>query len=248
VTKANALPEWLAFVPCITGGDDDPVTPNPPVATEQNFGSEALGELLSRLDAKDDATKKLADDLKAAQDLLREQENAQLTAAQQAERDRKTALKTAEKRAEDAEKLAAAGEKAVAYAKSLGIKYGIEHYADDEGNIKYTWADVDTVVELLKLESIEIDFDKGTTKGLYEQLDTLAEKKPFLLKTGAPQAPPPNLGGPIGTPPAGGNTGNQPVTPQDANDLAALYPSMAKLLGGPTRPGYVVTSTSKAGV
>lgn len=226
MNRIELTPNWLRFVPCITGGDDDP-NPKP---EDQNFGSEALGELLSRLDAKDDATKKLADDLKAAQDLLRDQENARLTAEQQAERDRKSKLREAEKRATDAEAKATEAEKAVNFAKQIGIKYAIEHLTNDEGKAKYTWQDVDTVFDLLKKDDIEFDFTTGVAKGLDTQLDLLAEKKPFLLKTDQKQETPNpsywNSG--TGTPPSGGNTGDHGNNKTVA-EYAKLYPALGSI-------------------
>jgi hypothetical protein len=241
VKQFNPLPAWLRFVPAITGGDD-PVDPPageaPKPGDENNFGSEAIGELLSRLDKKDANYAKVAAELAAAQDLLREQENARLSAEQKATRDALAEKRALEKRAADAETAAAEGNKAIEYAKAVGIKYAIEHLTDKDGKPKYVWADVATVYELLNHDDITFDFSKGEATGLEAQLDELAAKRPFLL--GNPQVTPGNQPPPAyGQPPAGAGNGAPGVkTPADYADK---YPAMAKIAGR-QRPGYAIQS------
>lgn len=237
------LPAWLAFVPSITGGDDDPATttPPPPANSTENFGSEAIGELLSRLDTKDANNKKLADDLTAAQALLKEQEDQRLSEAQKSQRDQQSAIRAAEKRATDAEAKAAQGDKAIAYAKALGIKWGIEHLADKDGKAKYQWEDTDTVYELLKHDGITVDFETGKLDGLEAQLDELAKRQNgFLLKKGNGASGVPILG----VQPGGGNSGGGEGAKKTAADYADRYPSMARISGRPQQPGYAVQSAT----
>lgn len=244
----DILPPWLINCGPIFGGDDDPTPPEDPpadvppavVALTPAEISEMIGGIVSQLNAPSttDAEKaQLQKDLADAQQIIESNANATASATQKAERDHKKALT-------DAQRDAAEGIKAKELLNTWGTKFLISSLVDKDGNPKYQWNDIDTVFKLLDHSTLSIDVETGKCEGLEAQLDDLAKKQPFLLKTGetppaTPGATPP--AGTYGAPPAGGMSGAGKEN-KTADDYAQLYPgSMGRLIGGrPQQPGYVI--------
>ena len=199
-----------------------------------------VGGIMTQIGAATtDAEKaKLQQDLADAQRIIQENADATATAAQKAQREHSRSLTEAQKKAAD-------GEKAVAHATSLGIKYAIEHFKDKDGKTVYEWEDTDTVFELLDKASVKYDLDKGEAAGLDKALEALAKSKPFLLKNkGNPQPAAPAGTWPqqpgawpqaIGTPPSAPNTGTSPAgrTVDDYAAMPAYRAAFGRLKGMP---------------
>ena len=64
----------------------------------------------------------------------------------------------------------------------IAIRQAIEKDAAEDGS-KRTWYDVNMVESLLKSEELAIDTKDFSVGGLKEQLDAIAEEKPFLVKS-----------------------------------------------------------------
>lgn len=231
----DRLPKWVSTIGDISGADPEPTPPGdtPPAVMSQADIAALLGDIMSQAQAAktDDEKAKLAKDLKDAQDIIAANEAANQSAAQREASEAKRELRTALAEAE-------AGKQAAAYATRIGTMYAIERLTakDDQGveHVKYQWQDVDTVYALLDHSKITFDFSTGKVSGLEAQLDKLAAEKGFLLKPADNPSGGPVYTPPVGTPPAGGNSGDRSDSPRNLSqyaNMSAYKNSLGRLPG-----------------
>jgi hypothetical protein len=95
----------------------------------------------------------------------------------------------------------------------------INDFKDSKGNPRWDWEDAETVFALLDRSDLEVDLRTGEIDGLEDQLEDLAARKPFLLKT--KKAPGSSKSG---TPP--GNPGSGKSKKPSREALSADFPAM----------------------
>lgn len=91
------------------------------------------------------------------------------------------------------------------------------------------WYDVDMVLSLLDRDGIAVDLADGSVGGLSEQLNQLAEQKPFLVKSagGGQQGSSSNSSQPTGSAPQTSATGNRDQQVQSSErELIDMFPAL----------------------
>jgi len=64
------------------------------------------------------------------------------------------------------------------------VEHAISSYTKKDGTPKYDWEDASAVYKFLDIDELEIDVKSKKIDGLEEQLADIAERYPFMLKSG----------------------------------------------------------------
>ena len=119
-----------------------------------------------------------------------------------------------------------------ATVRRMAIRRAIESDTPEEGQ-KRSWYDVNMVEQLLKKDELAVDLNDFSVGGIQEQLNAIAEEKPFLVKASETQDEkeiPQNRQNPSGSAPQSSATGTQGQ--QRSNEEAQMvadFPALSRV-------------------